>query len=97
MATQKKKKAVEAYAPVKEQKAKVEKSEMINIFSTTYGYWRYFVKNILETGGVAKFRFIKDADSYNGKIVISKPEVEKAKKVLAEYQKKNPDTKHMWK
>ena len=96
MATQKKKKTVEAKAPVKEQKAKAEKPEMVCIFSTTYGWWRYFVKTILAEGGISKFRFVKDADSYNGKIAVAKTEVDKAKKVLAEYQKKNPDIKTMW-
>lgn len=69
---------------------------MVNIFSTTYGYWRYFVKPILEEGGIGKFRFVKDAESYNGKIAVAKAEVDKAKKALAEYQKQNPDTKTMW-
>jgi len=54
------------------------------------------VRHILAEGGISKFRFVKDADSYNGKIAVAKPEVEKAKKVLAEYQKKNPDTVTMW-
>ncbi len=96
MATQKKKKTVEAKAPVNEQKTKVEKHEMVSIYSTSYGWWRYFVKPILVEGGVSKFRFVKDPDSYNGKIAVAKTEVDKAKKVLAEYQKKNPDTKTMW-
>ena len=72
------------------------KIEWINIFKTTYGYWRYWVKNILADGGVIKFRFVKDEGSYNGKIAVGKPEVEKAKKVLAEYKTKNPDTVVMW-
>lgn len=82
--------------PVKEQKPKVMKPELVSIFSTTYGYWRYFVKNILVEGGISKFRFAKDPASYNGKIAVAKAELDNAKKVLAEYQKKNPDTKTMW-
>ena len=93
MASSKKKNAVEVKAPVKEEIVKVE---MVNIFSTTYGYWRYFVKTILAEGGISKFRFAKDAESYNGKIAVAKDDVDKAKKVLAEYQKKNPDIKAMW-
>lgn len=73
------------------------KIEMINIYSTTYGYWRYWVRNILIEGGISKFKFVKEADSYNGKIAIIKSEVEKAKKVLFEYQVKNADIKTMWK
>lgn len=73
-----------------------KKIEMINIFKTTYGYWRHWVKNILKDGGVLKFRFVKDEDSYNGKIAVAKPEVEKGKKILADYKTKNPDTKDMW-
>ncbi len=93
MASSKKKNVVETKATAKVEKVRVE---MISIFSTTYGYWRYFVKNILAEGGISKFRFIKDADSYKGKIAVIKIEVDKAKKVLAEYQKNNPDTKSMW-
>lgn len=54
------------------------------------------MKNILAEGGISKFRFVKDADSYNGKIAVAKPEVEKEKKVLAEYKTKKTDTVDMW-
>ena len=70
---------------------------MVNIFSTTYGYYRYGVKTILADGGIAKFRFVKDTESYNGKIAVAAGEVEKAKKVLADYKVKHPDEKEMWK
>ena len=93
MSSTKKKKEAVAKVPATEKNGKIE---MVNIFSTTYGYYRYWVKNILAEGGVNKFRFVKDKESYNGKIAVAKPEVEKAKKVLAEYQKKNPDTATMW-
>ena len=73
-----------------------QKVEMLNIFKTTYGYWRHWVKYILKDGGVIKFRFVKDAETYNGKIAVAKPEVDKAKKVLADYKTKNPDTVVMW-
>lgn len=93
-----KKKVVAAKAPTTEKKSKAGSGqiEMTNIFSTTYGYWRYWVKEILAGGGISKFRFVKDAESYNGKIAVAKAEVDKAKKVLSDYQKKNPDTKAMW-
>ena len=93
MSSTKKKKEAVAKVPATEKNGKIE---MVNIFSTTYGYYRYWVKNILAEGGISKFRFVKDADSYNGKIAIAKTDVDKAKKALAEYQKKNADTKTMW-
>ena len=74
-----------------------KKIEMINIFKTTYNYYRHWVKVILADGGLIKFRFVKDEGSYNGKIAVAKPEVDKAKKVLADYKTKNPDTVEMWK
>ena len=93
-----KKKVVAAKAPTTEKKSKAGNGqiEMVNIFSTTYGYWRYWIRQILGEGGITKFRFIKDTDSYNGKIAVAKTDADKAKKVLADYQKKNPDTKTMW-
>ena len=93
MSSSKKKNVVVAKAPAAEKNGKIE---MVNIFSTTYGYYRYFIKVILAEGGISKFRFVKDAESYNGKIAVAKPEVDKAKRVLSEYQKKNPDIKTMW-
>ncbi len=106
----KEQKKVETSAALKEQtkpetknsakeqtKPKAEKPELVNIFSTTYGYWRYFIKNILAEGGIVKFRFVKDEGSYNGKMAVAKAEAEKAKKVLAGYKAKHPDEKEMWK
>ncbi len=72
-----------------------KKIEMINIFKTTYGYYRWY-KNILANGGVEKYRFVKEDGSYNGKIAVAKSEVEKAKKILAEYKTQNPDMVDMW-
>lgn len=93
MANAKKKKETVAKKPATEKNGKVE---MVEIYSTTYGYYRYWVREILAEGGISKFRFVKDADTYNGKIAIVKTDVDKAKKVLADYQKKNPDIKTMW-
>ena len=44
---------------------------MVAIFKTTYGYYRYWVKNILADGGVIKYRFIKNPDSYAGVISVN--------------------------
>ena len=93
MATKKKKEAV-AKVSATEKNGKIE---MVNIFSTTYGYYRYWVKNILAEGGISKFRFVKDEGSYNGKIAFAAGEVDKAKKVLADYKAKHPDEREMWK
>jgi hypothetical protein len=104
--TVKEQKKAEGGAAVKEQKPKKEtvkpdkaekpKPEMVITASTTYGYWRYWVKNILNEGGIAKFKFIKDEGSYNGKVAVAAGEVDKAKKVLADYKSKHPDEKEMW-
>jgi 3-phosphoglycerate kinase len=72
------------------------KSVLTNIYKTTYNYWRHWVKEILITGKVKKYRFVKDDGTYNGSIAVDKTEVDAAKKVLAEYKKKNPDIKDMW-
>jgi len=105
MATKKKAAAANTKAPAAtEKKAAVVKAsittpvktEMVTIFKTTYGYYRYWVKNILAGGGIIKYRFIKNPDSYAGVISVAKPEADKAKKVLAEYKKQNPETVSMW-
>lgn len=84
-------------SPKKESKDNSnEKPEWVNIYSTTYGYWRYWVKYILGEGGITKFRFVKDKGSYNGKIAVSKAEIDKTEKVLADYKAKHPDEKEMW-
>ncbi len=82
--------ATEKKAEVKAAVSKPAKTEMVAIFKTTYGYYRYWVKNILADGGIIKYRFIKNPDSYAGVISVAKAEADKAKKVLAEYKKQNP-------
>lgn len=97
MATAKKKVVVDTKTPAtKNEKTGNGKIEMVTIFSTSYGYYRYWIREILSMGGISKFRFIKDTGSYNGKIAVAKSDVEKAKKVLGEYQNKNPEIKTMW-
>jgi hypothetical protein len=44
---------------------------MVNIYSTIYGYYRYWVETVLAEGGIAGFRFVKDEGSYNGKIAVA--------------------------
>ena len=83
------KKVAEVVAP--------KKVEMTNIFKTTYYWWRFWVKDILKSGKINKARFVKDEVGYTGKIAVQKTEVEAAKKVLADYKTKNPDTVEMWK
>ena len=62
--------ATEKKAEVKAAVSKPAKTEMVAIFKTTYGYYRYWVKNILADGGVIKYRFIKNPDSYAGVISV---------------------------
>ncbi len=88
--------ATEKKAEVKAAVSKPAKTEMVAIFKTTYGYYRYWVKNILADGGIIKYRFIKNRDSYAGVISVAKGDADKAKKVLAEYKKQNPGTVSMW-
>lgn len=71
-------------------------TEWVTLFKTTYFYWRNWIKDILINGKVKKYRFIKEADTYNGYIAVSKTEKDAAKKVLADYKSKNLDTKEMW-
>lgn len=85
----------------KEQKAAPQpqtptKAEWVNVFKTTYYFWRFWVKQILVKGKIKKYRFVKDEVGYKGHIAIDKSEVEAAHKVLADYKIKNPDTKDMW-
>lgn len=72
------------------------KTEYVCIYSTTYGYWRYWVKHILAEGGISKFRFIKEVNSYNGKIAVAISEKEKAKVILDGYKEAHPEEKEMW-
>lgn len=85
--TKKKSEKKAAVAPTK-------KIEMTNIFKTTYFYWRYWIKDYLK--GKVKARFVKEEVGYNGKIAVQKTEVDTAKKMLADYKTKNPDTKDLW-
>lgn len=84
------------------KKSKVEsikppvKAEWTNIFKTTYYRWRYWVKEILASGGIKKYRFVKDEVGYNGNIAVDKQEADAAKKVLQNYKSKNTETKDMW-
>jgi len=105
MATKKKAAVANTKAPAATEKktavvnaavSKPAKTEMVAIFKTTYGYYRYWVKNILADGGIIKYRFIKNPDSYAGVLSVAKAEADKAKKVLAEYKKQNPGTVSMW-
>ncbi len=87
MASSKKKAAVES-SPAKK--------EMINLFKTTYHRYRHWLRNILIEGKVNEFSFKKDEVGYTGVLLVDKSEADKAKKVLADYKTKNPDTVDMW-
>ena len=81
---------------VKEPKNEPKTTEWVKLFKTTYFYWRHWIKDLLVNGKIKNYRFVKEPDTYNGDIAVSKQEKETAKKVLAEYKSKNPDTKDMW-
>jgi len=72
------------------------KKVMVNLFKTTYHRYRHWIRFILTEGKVSGFRFVKDEVGYTGKIAVDKPEVDKAKKVLADYKLKNADAADMW-
>jgi hypothetical protein len=72
------------------------KKVWVNIFKTNYHRYRHWVKYILAEGKVNGFRFVKDEIGWTGKLAVDKPEVDKAKKVLAEYKTNNPDAVDMW-
>ena len=88
MSKKNEKKAAQAEAPTK--------TEWVNVFTTSYYFWRNWIKAVLIEGKIKKYRFVKDEVGYTGKIAIDKPEVDAAKKVLATYKTKNPDTIEMW-
>ena len=71
-----------------------KKADWVNLFKTSYFYWRHWIKNDLK--GKVKARFAKDEIGYSGHIAVQKPDVDKAKKILAEYKTKNPDVKDLW-
>ena len=72
------------------------KTEWVNVFTTSYYFWRNWIKAVLIEGKIKKYRFVKDEVGYTGNIAIDKPEVDAAKKVLATYKTKNPDKVEMW-
>jgi lipopolysaccharide export LptBFGC system permease protein LptF len=85
MATRKKAGAANTKAPAATEKkaavvkapvSKPAKTEMVAIFKTTYGYYRYWVKNILADGGIIKYKFIKNPDSYAGVLSVAKADAE---------------------
>ena len=88
MSKKNEKKVAQAEAPAK--------TEWVNVFTTSYYFWRNWVKAVLIEGKIKKYRFVKDEVGYTGNIAINKPEVEASKKVLADYKIKNKDTKDMW-
>ena len=73
-----------------------KKVEMVNIFKTTYYYWRFWIKEILKTGKISKSRFVKDEIGYTGNIAVQKTEVDNAKNILISYKSQNRDTVDMW-
>lgn len=82
-------------AEVKAIVAKV-KTDFVTVAKTKYGYYRYWVRVIMAEAAVMKYRFIKNADSYDGVLAVAKEEADKARKALVAYTKQNPTTVSMW-
>jgi len=72
------------------------KPEMINVFKTSYHYYRNWVKQILTEGKIQGFRFLKDEVGWKGFLSVPKTNVEATKKVLTDFKTKHPDTIEMW-
>jgi hypothetical protein len=64
------------------------------IFTTTYYYWRYWVKNILQIQKV-NCRF-KRVEGYTGHILVDVKHKEKALRIFENYKINNPDIANMW-
>lgn len=87
------KKTKEATAPVK-----IVSTERIAVVKTNYHYFRHWLRSA--TASISGVKFVKNEDNYDGVITCPKSEVEKLKKVLADYRKEllkeNPLTIEMW-
>ena len=70
--------------------------EMVNVFKTSYHYYRNWVKEILKDGKVNDFKFVKDKIGWKGSISVPKKNEEAIKKVLSDYKTKNPDIVPLW-
>jgi len=68
----------------------------VEIFRTNYHRYRHHIRFILLEGKVNGFRFVKDEIGWTGRIAVDKPEVAKAKLVLADYKTNNPEIVDMW-
>lgn len=69
--------------------------EVVEVATTTYHYWRNWVKDIARDGSVISAKFVK-GEGYNGTITVVKSEVSKLKEVFTKYQKENPGIIAMW-
>jgi len=72
------------------------KKEMVTLVKTSYHYYRNWIKSILSEGAVKDFKFLKDKTGWNGTIIISKIEIEKARFVLKDFKLINPDIIELW-
>jgi len=71
-------------------------TEMVQLFKTTYHYYRNWVRGILQQGKITNIKFLKEKIGWKGIISVPKSQLEKAKQVLNEYKKKHPDAKELW-
>ena len=73
-------------------KKEVKTTEMIVLCKTSYHYYRNWLRELLKD---AEPKFVKDEKGWKGSITVAKADVEKAKKLLADYKTKNPETKEL--
>ncbi len=83
---------------IQNENVKDEKStiQMVNVFKTSYHYYRNWVKEILTDGKVNDFKFVKDKKGWKGSISVPKKDEETIKKVLSDYKAKNPEIVPLW-
>lgn len=74
------------------KKATNSTETLVALCKCSYHYFRNWNKDILKAGGIKQVSFKKDGEgTYNGTILVSSKELVKAKNVLDNYKKKNPD------
>ena len=77
-----------------EPKKEVVVPVKVALCTSSYHYYRGYVKDIIRKGGVNP-SFKKEAVGYNGTILVLSTDLVKAKNILDTYNKENPDV-CMW-
>ncbi len=77
----------------KQEKKEVLSTEIVLLCRCSYHYWRFWVSDILRDT-TAKFK--RDEKGWDGNILVSKNELEKANNQLNSYKLNNPEIKDLW-